>query len=60
MTHGLTVTGVVHDSTKYTHLADQDTSTRDSLWLRNDRVRDKYTHKMAGMRELETKRRKKE
>lgn len=50
------------DRSKYTHLADQDTSTRDSLWNRKDHIRDKYMHKQAGMGGIDgpSKRQKKE
>ncbi|KAG7387205.1 Microfibrillar-associated protein 1 [Phytophthora pseudosyringae] len=48
--------------TKYTHLADQDTSSRDSLWARNDSIREKYKSHLGGMKEIDgsTKRRRKE
>ncbi|TYZ62544.1 hypothetical protein PybrP1_009664 [[Pythium] brassicae (nom. inval.)] len=48
--------------TKYTHLADQDTSHRDSLWARNDSIREKFKNKLSGVRDIEgsLKRRKKE
>ncbi|KAE8910300.1 hypothetical protein PF005_g1393 [Phytophthora fragariae] len=48
--------------TKYTHLADQDTSNRDSLWARNDGIREKYKTHLGGMKEIDgsTKRRRKE
>ncbi|KAG6609759.1 Microfibrillar-associated protein 1 [Phytophthora cinnamomi] len=48
--------------TKYTHLADQDTSSRDSLWARNDGIREKYKSHLGGMKEIDgsTKRRRKE
>jgi len=35
--------------TKYTHLADQDTSAQDSAWAINDALRIKYNQKMGGM-----------
>ncbi|GMF16783.1 unnamed protein product [Phytophthora lilii] len=52
---------IIH-STKYTHLADQDTSSRDSLWARNDGIREKYKSHLGGMKEIDgsTKRRRKE
>ncbi|KUF95056.1 hypothetical protein AM588_10011069 [Phytophthora nicotianae] len=48
--------------TKYTHLADQDTSSRDSLWARNDGIREKYKSHLSGMKNIDgsTKRRRKE
>ncbi|KAF1795303.1 Micro-fibrillar-associated protein 1, C-terminal [Phytophthora cactorum] len=48
--------------TKYTHLADQDTSSRDSLWARNDGIREKYKSHLGGMKNIDgsTKRRRKE
>ncbi|KAI9995814.1 hypothetical protein PInf_012882 [Phytophthora infestans] len=48
--------------TKYTHLADQDTSSRDSLWARNDGIREKYKSHLSGMKDIDgsTKRRRKE
>ncbi|TDH64876.1 uncharacterized protein CCR75_007340 [Bremia lactucae] len=48
--------------TKYTHLADQDTSCRDSLWARNDDIRNKYESRLSGMKNIEgsNKRRRKE
>ncbi|CAH0477217.1 unnamed protein product [Peronospora belbahrii] len=48
--------------TKYTHLADQDTSSRDSLWARNDDIREKYKSQLGGMKDIDgsTKRRRKE
>ncbi|CEG39637.1 Microfibrillar-associated protein MFAP1 [Plasmopara halstedii] len=48
--------------TKYTHLADQDTSSRDSLWARNDDIREKYKSHLGGMKNIDvsTKRRRKE
>ncbi|KAH7479302.1 hypothetical protein KRP22_010654 [Phytophthora ramorum] len=48
--------------TKYTHLADQDTSSRDSLWARNDGIREKYKSHLGGMKDIDgsTKRRRKE
>ncbi|DBA02953.1 TPA: hypothetical protein N0F65_005980 [Lagenidium giganteum] len=39
---------------KYTHLVDQDTSTKDSLWTRRDAIRDKYTSNLSGMRDLDS------
>lgn len=47
--------------TKYTHLADQDTSSRDSLWARNDGIREKYKSHLGGMKDIEgsTKRQRK-
>ncbi|RLN63153.1 hypothetical protein BBJ28_00016180 [Nothophytophthora sp. Chile5] len=52
----------VYNSTKYTHLADQDTSSRDSLWARNDGIREKYKSRLGGMKDIDgsTKRRRKE
>ncbi|RLN59053.1 hypothetical protein BBJ29_003110 [Phytophthora kernoviae] len=48
--------------TKYTHLADQDTSGRDSLWGRKDGIREKYKSHLGGMKDIDgsTKRRRKE
>ncbi|KAG7397365.1 Microfibrillar-associated protein 1 [Phytophthora boehmeriae] len=48
--------------TKYTHLADQDTSSRDSLWGRKDGIREKYKSHLGGMKDIDgsTKRRRKE
>ncbi|RMX62332.1 hypothetical protein DD238_007828 [Peronospora effusa] len=48
--------------TKYTHLADQDTSSRDSLWARDDGIREKYKSRLGGMKDIDgsTKRRRKE
>nr|CCA18116.1 predicted protein putative [Albugo laibachii Nc14] len=39
--------------TKYTHLVDQDTTGRDSLWTKNDEIRAKYSTKIGGVRNLE-------
>merc|ERR1711871_1018086 len=36
--------------TKYTHLKDQDTSTKDSAWAQRSSARDSYQAKMGGMR----------
>eukprot|EP00644_Phytophthora_capsici_P000229 jgi/Phyca11/525599/estExt2_fgenesh1_pm.C_PHYCAscaffold_40140 len=48
--------------TKYTHLADQDTSSRESLWACNDGIREKYKSHLSGMKEIDgsAKRRRKE
>lgn len=35
--------------TKYTHLKDQDTSTTDTPWAQQSRLRQQYTQKMGGM-----------
>uniref|UniRef100_A0AAV1VLI5 Micro-fibrillar-associated protein 1 C-terminal domain-containing protein n=1 Tax=Peronospora matthiolae TaxID=2874970 RepID=A0AAV1VLI5_9STRA len=48
--------------TKYTHLVDQDTSSRDSLWARDDGIREKYKSRLGGMKDIDRsmKRRRKE
>ncbi|CAI5728722.1 unnamed protein product [Peronospora destructor] len=48
--------------TKYTHLTDQDTSSRDLLWARDDGIREKYKSRLGGMKDIDgsTKRRRKE
>ena len=35
--------------TKYTHLADQDTTAKDSPWAQNDKIRQKFVGKQGGM-----------
>lgn len=39
--------------TKYTHLAAEDTSRKDSFWGRNDAVREKFSSRLSGTRELD-------
>ncbi|TMW68825.1 hypothetical protein Poli38472_006293 [Pythium oligandrum] len=40
--------------TKYTHLAAEDTSKKDSLWGRNDAIREKFRSRLSGTRDLDT------
>lgn len=43
---------------RYTHLADQDTSKKDDLWFQDKKLANKYKHKMSGTRAVsENKRR---
>ncbi|KAJ0399028.1 hypothetical protein P43SY_006899 [Pythium insidiosum] len=40
--------------TKYTHLAAEDTSTKDALWNHRDSIRDKFRQQLSGTRELDS------
>ncbi|GLD94892.1 hypothetical protein PINS_up003517 [Pythium insidiosum] len=42
--------------TKYTHLAAEDTSTKDALWNNRDAIRDKFRQQLSGTRELDSTR----
>jgi microfibrillar-associated protein 1 len=35
--------------TKYTHLVDQDTTSKDMLWFQNEKLKQKYKEKLGGV-----------